>query len=342
MAKSKSPSTSLGPDTRVLILSGPEEMLKREVFLQLRDALKKAFDSDIDPSLFDGKFVPPAEVFDELRTMSLLQPYRLVVVDDADQFASNYRDMLERYAQEPVEGATLVLRSVKWNKGKLDDYVKKVGAVIKCEPLKPAEAAAWLGKRAESHHQRKLAPASATLMVDRLGAGLMRLDNELAKLALMVGEGDVIPPAIIEQAVGRGSDEKAWVVQEAVLKALLDPSGNGAGKAIETIHELVDLADESDVGVLYFVADLMRKFHLAAMLRRQRVNDFQIATDLKIWGEAKTLFFQVLNRLNPSSTAHLLARAVKMDVRSKSGLGDAVENLECFCATLADEIRVGR
>ena len=36
-------------------------------------------------------------------------------------------DMMERYAEHPSESATLVLRCSKWNAGKLDRLIEKVG-----------------------------------------------------------------------------------------------------------------------------------------------------------------------------------------------------------------------
>ena len=99
-AAAKKP-TDLGTDTRVLVLCGPEEMVKREAFAQLRDAINKAMDADIDPKMLDGQRVQPSEVFDELRTMSLLQPYQIVVVDDADQFVSSYREDGGAICREP-------------------------------------------------------------------------------------------------------------------------------------------------------------------------------------------------------------------------------------------------
>ena len=179
-------------------------------------------------------------------------------------------------SRTPADGATLVLRSVKWNSPKLDKMVDKVGAKVKADPLSSADAVAWLIKRAVSHHQRKLDKACATTLVDRLGTGLMRLDNELAKLALMVGDGEPIDGKMIDQLVGRSSDEQAWAAQEAVLAALASAGNNRGnntatpgGRAIEAIHELVDLANQPDVLVMYFVADLVRKLHLAAMMRKQ-------------------------------------------------------------------------
>lgn len=349
MAKKAAPSkpTELGTSTRILILCGSEEMTKREIFQQLRAAINKAVDAEIDPKQLDGSRAQPSEVFDELRTMSLLQPYQLVVVDDADQFVKSYREMLERYAENPAEGATLVLRSVNWNSPKLDKLVDKVGGKIKAEPLSVADAVSWLIKRATSHHQRKLDKACATTLVERLGTGLMRLDNELAKLALLVEDGQPIDGKMIDQLVGRSSDEQAWAAQEAVLAALASAGKAGGagdlstpgGRAIEAIHELIDLANQPDVLVMYFVADLVRKLHLGAMMRKQRVNDFQIGSELKLWGPRKDAFFAVLNRLDSRKTGNMLRRIVRMDGRSKSGFGKPLANLECFCATLADEMK---
>jgi len=344
--KAATPKKALGTQTRVLILCGPEEMTKREAFTELREAINKEVGADIDPKVLDGQRVQPAEVFDEVRTMSLLQPYQLVVVDDADQFVKLYREMVERYAENPAEGSTLVLRSVNWNSPKLDKAVEKVGAKIKAESPSEAEAITWLIKRATTHHQRKLDRECAATLVQRLGCGLMRLDNELAKLALMVDDGEAIRGDMIDQLVGRSSDEQAWAAQEAVLAALASAKpqaaggvkGTPAGAAIEAIHELIDLAGHHEVLVMYFVADIVRKLHLAAMLRRQRVSDYQIAADLKIWG-GKEAFFKVLNRLGSSATGPMLRQIVRLDARSKSGFGKPLANLECFCATLADEMK---
>jgi DNA polymerase III subunit delta len=351
MAYPKSKSKKADPlpnaDMRVVVLCGPEDMLKRDLFGQLRDAINKVEGDEIEPIELDGRTAEPSRVFDELRTIGMFQNYRLVVVDSADEFVKKHRALVERYTQEPASGACLVLRSSNWNSPKLDKMVGKVGHKYKCEPLKGAEAASWLIKRAKSHHQCVLNRDAASALVDRLGVSLMRLDSELAKLVLLTGDEGAIDIETIDQVVGRGSDEQAWVVQEAVLKALSSraPAGSVArqgktksGAAIETVHELIDLAGQPDVLVMYFLADLIRKLHLAAMMRAQRVPPGVIGKELKLWGERRTMFFDVLGGIKPSSTAKMLARVVKADARSKSGLGSVTRNLECFCAALADDM----
>jgi DNA polymerase-3 subunit delta len=290
----------------VLLLTGPEDMLKRQHLDDLRQALEKAH-GELHLASFDGKTATLAEVLDELRTFSMMQQYKLVIVDDADQFVKETtRPGLERYAQAPVDNATLVLRSEKWNAGKLDKLIEKVGAKIKCEHLSAAEARHWLIHRSEKTHQRKIEPRAAELLVQRMGASLHKLDSELGKLALMVEPSEPISAALIEQVVGRAGDEQAYVVQEAILQALTSGrrgSMTPGGAAIVSIHELIDISGQPKELVGYFVADLMRKLCLASMLKRQGASDFEVGKELRLWGGRERLLLNLLRKLGSSAWA---------------------------------------
>jgi len=313
-------------------------MLKRLKYEELRAAISAEFGA-LDPIVLDGKTASLSDVFDQLRTPSLLQPYKLVVVDDAEDFVKAHREALERYAQNPVEEATLVLRPSRWYPGNLDKHIKKVGAIVKCDALKPDKARPWIVARAAQVHQRKLTPDAAAALVARLGCDLGVLDNEVAKLALLVEPAEPIIRELVTQAVGRASDEEAWAIQDAVL-ADLAVGGRGVGAALAKLHEVVDLARQPDVLVLYFVADLFRKLYLASMMQRQGVNDHTIGRELKLFPwERQQVFMKVLHRLDAAAAGRLFDHIVEMDVRAKSGLGDHIGNLECFCAVLADELQ---
>lgn len=356
-AKSSTRARGLDAATRICVLHGAEPMLKRQHLQRLGEVMH-AEHGAIETVNFDGTSAELADVLDELRSYGLMQQYKLVVVDDADQFITRYRPAMERYAASPVDNGTLVLRCVRWNRGKLDEAIKKVGCLIKCEALTRPQAAQWLVGRARDEHGRKLDAATAMVLVRRLGVDLMRLDSEVAKLALLVGEQEPIGSDLIDQVVGRGSDEQAWAVQEALLSALTSPGSAPApgrapdssssrragaptagGAAIEKIHELVDLSGQPAILVAYFIADLIRKLHLALMMKRQGVAEGQIARVLKIWPrERQTLFMGLLRRLNERSTAAIFDQIVELDARSKSGFGDSMRNLERFCVSLADKI----
>jgi DNA polymerase-3 subunit delta len=331
MAKKASTSSNVPLDqTRICVIYGEEEMLKRQKLDELRAALVAKHD-EVETLVFDGRNAPLADVLDELRSYGLMQQHKVVIVDEADAFVSLHREPMERYAQNPVDNGTLVFRSSKWNKGNLDKAIEKVGFIEKCEAMTPAAAAAWLTKRAREEHQRKIDGPAVNQLVERLGTDLMRLDAELAKLSLMVDAKAAITKELVTQVIGRSSDEDAWAVQEAVLQSL--SSGRG-GPALEKIYELVNLADQPEVLVAYFIADLMRKLYLAKQMIRQGESEAVVAKAMKLWGPRQAAFMTALRKADDAKLGQWFDAIVELDVRSKSSRGEAMRNLELFAATL--------
>ena len=99
----------------MVVLIGKELFLRSQYTSMLRSALEQAH-GEIETFQFGGD-ADSAAVLDECRSFGLMAGHKLVIVDDADQFVrAETRPMIERYAQNPSEQATLVLRSAKWNK----------------------------------------------------------------------------------------------------------------------------------------------------------------------------------------------------------------------------------
>ncbi|MEM9914207.1 MAG: DNA polymerase III subunit delta [Planctomycetota bacterium] len=353
--KTPAKSVELDSNVRVLAVHGPEDAIKKEKIDQLRAALEKEH-GEVQRFTFDGKVATLAEVFDEVRGYSLMGGYKLVIVDPADDFVKAHREPLERYAQNPVDHATLVLRAVGWNRGNLDKYIAKVGAVIKCEPPKPAEAVARLVARAKDVHGLSIERPAAQLMVDRLGVHLVRLETELDKLAAMAGalspkgrsmkSAGGIDRAMVEQAVGKSSDEKAWEVQESILAAMAPgmnrgggdgmANSGGGGRIVTKVRELIDLGGQPEILVMYFVADLARKLAVGGQMKAAGESEGAIGKALKLWGPRQRLFMDVLRKVGPDGGARLLDLALTADGRSKSGFGPAGRNLEGLCVQMAD------
>ena len=339
MAKGKSgpPAVNtLDARMRIVVLYGPEQMYRRQCLDALRKALAKEH-GDLDPITFEGEEAALADVLDELRTFSLLQSHKLVVLDDeSGSFVTRHREALERYADAPVENATLVIRGGTWpSNTKLYKRVAKIGAVMRCDPPPRGEAVKWIVAQAKQAHQITLPRDAADVLVDRLGCDLTRLDTAVAKLALLVEKGQAIDVALVEQTTGRTSEAQAYVVQDAVLKAMVEP---GSGGVMETVHELIDLSRQPEIMVLYFVSDLMRKLQIGLAMKQAGASSHDITRELKLWGGRQGMFMEMLQKLDPGTASDLLNEAVQADIRSKTGLGTALRNLECFCATLSDKV----
>jgi DNA polymerase-3 subunit delta len=319
----------IGTDAPIVVLHGKEAFLRLDRTRALRDALA-AVHGEIETLRFDGERDRPADVLDECRSVGLLQQHKLVVVDEADQFVKGEsRPIVERYAESPVPGATLVLRCETWNKGKLDTLITGCGgALVACEPLAPAAAVAWAVARASGAHAAALPREAAQLLVERAGCDLGRIDSELAKLALGAAGGRITPEQVAE-LVGLTREEQVWSIQEPMLAG--DPE-----RLLITLRTILDNARTDQTVVTFFAAmDLCRKLHAASRGVQQRMPPAEIAKRLKLWGPGRDAILDAARRIDPRTAAALLTKAVEADRRSKSGLGDPQRILERLSLQIA-------
>ena len=342
VSKSAAPA-DLSAATRLVAVVGSEEMLKREHLDALRAALKSQH-GDFETTYFHGPSAALADVLDEVRTYSLLQPFKMVILDEADAFLKkeDNRAALERYAENPVDQAVLVLRSGPFNYPRLEKALARTGGVVRCEPVNRAQARQWLERRSQTVYARKLDPKAGDLLVERIGADLMLLDSEMGKLAVLASDGQAVTVELVTQMVGRSSDEKAWAMQEAILTAIargpaLAPAFRGR-EMLEKVHEIVELAGNDEVPVYFAIADLMRKLCYAAILRQRGVDDFKIGKELSLWGPAKDAILGAARKVPAAQARRWFDRIMEMDLRNRTSLGDSLRNLEGFCAILADEL----
>ncbi|MFG0330589.1 MAG: DNA polymerase III subunit delta [Phycisphaerales bacterium] len=320
--KKKAATPTLDDGLRALILHGKENYLRVEYLRQLRDNIAEKR-GEVDVIHFDGATATLADVLDEARSFGLMQQYKIVVLDDADQFLriEEHRRKLERYMESPSEHATLVLRAETWRPGKLDKLVEKVGGAVKCELRSSDEAIAFCRKRCPKRFDCEIDADAAGLLVERVGASLSRLDAELARLSMMAEPGSPIDRSLIQREVGLSREEQAWEVQSALVCG-------DAAFALDKIRELVTVAKQPPVLIGYFITDLARKLYAASRLRADGMNDAAIAAELGLRWRAKTMVLENSRGVRPEAFADVLRDAVEIDVRNKSGLGNAERSLE--------------
>src|SRR5262245_13267726 len=96
------------PCPPVCVLFGDEDFLKRLVKQRLRTRVLGE-DADIPFTTFDGEKVEWRDVADEIATVSLFGgSKRLAIVQDADDFVSANRSMLEAYVEKPHRTGVLI------------------------------------------------------------------------------------------------------------------------------------------------------------------------------------------------------------------------------------------
>ncbi|MGI9014465.1 MAG: DNA polymerase III subunit delta [Phycisphaerales bacterium] len=335
-SRSKAGAVALAANMPIVILHGKESLLLHDFTEQLQSVLDEAH-GEAERFVFDGATVELAMVLDELRSYGLMMSHKLVVVDQADAFMtrndSGYRRAMERYAENPVDHATLLLRAETWRPGNFDKAVRKIGGeVVKCEPLGDAAATAWCISRAEKVHGVRIEKPAAALLVERSGTGLTNLDSELGRLASLVDNGAAITRDIIAAEVEKSREEQGWEIQQAVL------SGNAAF-ALERLRELVEISRTPEPVITWALADLARKLYAAAQMLKARRPVGEIASTLRLWGPSRDAILNAARRCEPARFAAMLDDVTEGDARSKSGLATSSRTLEGLTVTLADTLR---
>ncbi len=320
---------------RVVVLHGKDSFLRVEWSKRLRHSLEEQF-GGVDEFCFDGSTATLAAVLDELRSYGLMTKHKLVVVDNADAFfaSEDRRRSMERYAEDPMKEATLLLRSQNWRPGNFDKTVAKVGIILKCESPGDADATRWCCARSEKEHGIQLDPDAATLLVDRIGSDLARLDSEIAKLAVGALSSGLprISRAVVVDLVGASREEQAWEIQDAILSG--DP-----GRAAAKVLELLRVSRAPEVMIAWSAIDLARKIHGAATLLAQGVSENQVTKDLRLWGNSTTTILRTARKLGVDRAATLLHQAIRTDYQMKTGgAPDPERALAGLCIAFAQPI----
>jgi DNA polymerase-3 subunit delta len=202
----------------VYVLHGDEDFLKRQAILLLRNVVLGGEDEGFGLSNHAGDKATFAEVHDELETMPFLGSRRLVIVDNADPFVTQFRSLLEKYVGQPSALGVLVLDVKIWPANTRLAKLLAGKATITCKALARYQLPAWCTRWARKQYGKQLPAEAAGLLVDLVGEDMGQLDQEIAKLAVYVGAAGGIEASDVDKIVGNSRAEKVWEIFEAIGK----------------------------------------------------------------------------------------------------------------------------
>lgn len=252
------------PQGSLVAVAGDDGFVKREAIGTVRQSL--AGDGDeLDWRALEGAQAEWRDVADSVGSRSLFGGGRpIVLIDDADTFVTRYRDQLEDFAGKKAAGVVILdVKSMPGNT-RLAKAIAAGGMLIACKtPDRGPEvakhrrnAAKWLTARAKSIHEATLQADAVEVLFDLLPMSLGVIDQEVARLALLAGEGGIIDAALAREHVGGWRVRTAW--------DLVDAAADGrAADALGQLDRLL-LAGEQPIGVLAQLGASLRKFAAAA------------------------------------------------------------------------------
>lgn len=221
----------------VYVLAGDEAFLKREV----RATLEKLLIGDADPafavSAIPGERGEWPAIRSELDTLPFLSPRRVVVVESADAFVTKYRPALEKYVAEPSQVGTLVLDVKSWpSNTKLAKLVPDY-ATINCKSPSEPKLVSWSRERARSAYGKSFDADAAGWLVQLAGTEMGVLDQELAKLAVYVGDTKAIMREDVDRLVGRSRNADTFAIFDAI-------AAGRSGDALAILERLIEQGED--------------------------------------------------------------------------------------------------
>lgn len=294
-----------------------------DLFLQLDTlaGLLKQAPPDVQRTDFDGDSAQLADVLDELKSFAMFSSSKFVIVRTAEEFITRFREQLENYISHPAGNSTLVLRCSSLPKNqRVYKQIEKVGQVHDCTA--PKDVSAWVVKRGKEHHTLDIGREAASILADHVGDDLGRLDNELAKLALQT-DGKVDPKSIAK-SVAFQREQEMWDMTDEVAAGHITA-------AVRRWRQLVQLDPSTEYRAVTWLTMWLEKVRKALVLKRQGLNEFAIAKELRIWPAEKAKpLLQNATALGDDGAGRLIELLAEVDKRSKSGLGDMADNVEHF------------
>ncbi|GHT44175.1 DNA polymerase III subunit delta [Planctomycetales bacterium] len=251
------------PPQGVCVVFGDDAFLKSAAIQHLRQLVLSGDDAEFSLSRFAGSEADMGDVLKELATTGMFGGgRRFVQIDDAEKFLSkkDVRAALEKYADHPNENGILLLDLTAFPAN--TNLYKKVinsGLIIEAKTLKEKDCVKWLVRWSKHQYQTLCQTDAAEMILERVGLEHGLLDQELAKLSLMVSDPKTgITVQIVEEAVGSWRSRTAFEMLDLALD----------GKTAAAVRLLDNLlaAGEQPIGVAAQISATLRKMGIATRI----------------------------------------------------------------------------
>lgn len=297
----------------VYVLTGAEELLKREAVTLISDAVLDGSPRDFNELRLMWKETSAEDVVAACRTFPMLGGRRLVVVKGADAIKAKDAKPLVTYLKDPAETSTLLVVGQQidmrqtWVKA-----AKKVGWVKKLDAPYQSKIPQWIRGRARDKGV-EIDGAAAALLGDVIGNRLAALDEALERLILYVSKPDMRPHITLQDVENCIAPTRVHTVFE-----LTDALGRRkVGDAIRILEAMI-AAREAPIRILAMVARHFRRLWVARDGMDQNLAPEAIGQSLNVHGYFLKDFLRQAGMFQHADYAMLIERFYETDRLLKS------------------------
>jgi len=175
-------------------------------------------ESSFNLMVFYGRDADWAAVVNACRRYPMFAERQVILLKEAQHMKD--LDKLEGYIENPLSSTVFVV-SYKEKKvdgrSKLSKILKQKGELFTTKKIYDNQLPDWAGQMVQ-HHKLTINQRALFLLVDHIGNDLSRIQNEIEKLALNLGDRKNITEDDIENYIGISKEFNVFEMQDAIAK----------------------------------------------------------------------------------------------------------------------------
>ena len=306
----------------VVVLTGLNTYLLQEKLHELTADFTKEHGDSIER--FDAQEITKTDgILDAVRSVSFLEPRKMVVVRD---FGQN-KQLLEKIEEiiEQTAGSTdLILVDPKLDKRtSVYKHLTKKCEVKRFDNLQNYELENWVKSEAKGLGIN-ISSSDAKHLVDRVGANQLMLSQELKKLSLA---GKDISRELIDEMVEANPQSKVFDMLEALF------SGNG--KLAETLYKEQRAQGEEPQKIIAMITWQLQQLTLAVYSPNKSTKDL---VDAGISSYSASKAMNLARNISRSDLKFLVSELAELDMQSKTN-ADVESALIVYFSEVVEKVK---
>jgi DNA polymerase-3 subunit delta len=327
----------------VYLLFGEEDRMKEEAVAALiRHVVDPDF-ADFDLEKLSASDSTADTILAAVGQVPFGSERRLVVVQGMEQWRDRGKQSEAERLSEGIarlsDSACLVLVAAAEDEEekrktavtvKLDNAVKKVGAIVACRAIKGESLQAWVTERVQQEGKR-IAAGVAEQLVAAVGTEMRPLEQEIIKLVCYVGERQTITAQDVALIVASSPEDVMFTAIDAITRRQTD-------RALVLLGELHHYDPKPQAVAPKLLALLSRQYRMlwqAKFLADKRVNPREVralppdlAAELPSEGNIASIAFKAADLFALSRNysweelTHALDQLLLCDLANKGGVTD--------------------
>lgn len=257
----------------VILLVGPEKLLKEKAINDLRKSLLDDLSGELDYKVLHGRDTSANEILAAVSTIPFFSSKRLVVVKDFEELSKEDTLRVINYIKNPNQYTRLIIDSEEGEMLKLDPSIIRNVKVVKFSEPTDTETSGWIS-RFISARGKTIEEGAIEILKELQGSDLLNLSQELEKLSTYTGDRKKITISDVENLVGKSVMASAFEIAHAAAE-------KNTTEAIGIIHQLVTYGKKAHeiIGLLAWHFKILLKIKALSSLGR---TEYAITQELRL------------------------------------------------------------